>query len=415
MNQQASRIHTGSLLQVLLSALGLAACAVGAGFMLVSGVLLATSGNQLFREQVGILISLAWTLLFLAGAALPSLIVASQRIAGRSSDGEVDPAAKSHRLRNASLALLLWPAVLAAGRALSGQGELAWFLLPPLQIAAVVLPLWWLVEVARDRLPAFSAQRTWGVINFSLFFSTPLVILVEVLLFVVALAGLVVVISASPELQQTFDALSRRILNSMGNPQALLRIYRPLLSQPWVIFALLAGLSGIVPLVEELIKPLAVWVLGGRRLSPAEGFVAGALSGAGFAVLETLFSLTNPLADGWLSLAIGRAGTGLLHITTAALMGYGLTYAWQSGRYLRLGAIYFGAVFVHGLWNALSVTGAIADLTAGESPVVSLLVQIGRLAPYGLGILAVFLFILLLGVNFLLRGRTPITSPAHAG
>lgn len=409
MNPPASRFPTGSLLQALVSALGVAACAVGAGFTLVSALMLLASGNALYREQAGILISLTWTLTLLSLVGLPSLVHASRQIAGQ------PPASHSGQssLRRASLAMLLWPVVLAAGQALSKSGELAWIFLPPLQALAVGLPLWWLVELARHHLPDFSPQRTWGVLNFSLFISTPLVILVEVILALCVLAVGVFVISTSPELQQAFEAFSRRVLNSLSNPEALLRLYRPFLTNPWVIFALLAGLCGVIPLIEEALKPLAVWALGARKLTPAGGLVVGALSGAGFALLETLFSLVSPLGDGWLWLAIGRAGTGLLHITTAAWMGYALVSAWSEGRFLRLGLIYFGVVCLHGLWNALSVLNTLAALTSpGEAPVLQ---SLGQLAPYGLGLLAGFCFVLLLSFNRFLRRSLSVTFPPQAG
>lgn len=408
MNPPAARFPTGSLLQALVSALGVAACAVGAGFTLVSALMLLASGNALYREQAGILITLTWTLTILSLVGLPSLVHASRHIAGQ-------PAGPSEHtsLRRASLAMLLWPVVLATGQAVSKSGELAWVFLPPLQALAVGLPLWWLVEIARDRLPAFSPKRNWGVLNFSLFVSTPLVILAEIFLALCVLTAVVLLISTSPELQQAFEAFSRRVLNSVSNPEALLRLYRPLLGNPWVIFALFAGLCGIIPLIEEALKPLAVWVLGARKLTPAGGFVVGALSGAGFALLETLFSLVSPLGDGWLWLAVGRAGTGLLHITTAALMGYALTEAWSEGRFLRLGLIYFGVVCLHGLWNALSVLSTLAALASPDA--ASVLQSLGQLAPYGLGLLAGLCFVLLLAFNRSLRRQSSVTLTPQAG
>lgn len=409
MKPPASRFPTGSLLQALVSALGVAACAVGAGFTLVSALMLLASGNALYREQAGILISLTWTLTILSLMGLPSLVHASRQVAGQP-DGPSEHAS----LRRASLAMLLWPAVLATGQAVSKSGELAWAFLPPLQALAVGLPLWWLVELARDRLPAFSPKRTWGVLNFSLFVSTPLVILAEIFLALCVLAAVVLLISASPELQQAFESFSRRVLNSISNPEALLRLYRPLLGNPWVIFALFAGLCGIIPLIEEALKPLAVWALGGKSLTPAGGFVVGAISGAGFALLETLFSLVSPLGDGWLWLAVGRAGTGLLHITTAALMGYALAGAWSEGRFLRLGLIYFSVVCLHGLWNALSALSALTALTSpgGAAPVLQ---SLGQLAPYGLGLLAGLCFALLLSFNRSLRRQSSVTLTPQAG
>jgi hypothetical protein len=410
------RLHTASLLQALLSALGLSACAVGAGFMAVSGVLVARSGNTFAAGQADVLISLAWSLAFLAVVGLPSLFFASQRIAGRAVAGNQH----IFSLRTANIALLLWPLVLAAGRALSGDNELALLLLPPLQILAVVLPLWWLVAVALEKLPRLTPQRAWGVVNFALFFSTPLVIVVEMVLFLVLLSGLVLVVSGRPELQQQFELLSQRLLTSISNPEALLRIYGPLLAQPWVIFGLLAGLSGVVPLVEELIKPMAVWALAGRKLTPAEGFSAGALAGAGFAVLETLFSLANPVGNGWVALTVGRAGTGLLHIGTAAMMGLALAEAWQSKRYLRLGLTYFSVMLVHGLWNTLSVLNGLSNFLAAGDGLVRFLYRVGEAAPYGLTAISVGIFSTLVLVNFRLRKETAglenaQNTPAPAG
>ena len=149
MDQPAPRMHIASLLQALLSALGLAACVVGAGSMLLAGLLLTNSGQFLMREQAGVFLALAWTLALLAAVALPSLIFASRRIAGHPAQAS----SRSNGLRNASLALLLWPPALAAGSLLSAEVELARYLLPPLQVVAVVLPLWWLVELAVHKLP----------------------------------------------------------------------------------------------------------------------------------------------------------------------------------------------------------------------------------------------------------------------
>ncbi len=50
-----------------------------------------------------------------------------------------------------------------------------------------------------------------------------------------------------------------------------------------MIFGVLAVISGIVPLIEEILKPIALWSLVGKDLTDQEGFVAGLLSGAGFA------------------------------------------------------------------------------------------------------------------------------------
>jgi hypothetical protein len=50
-----------------------------------------------------------------------------------------------------------------------------------------------------------------------------------------------------------------------------------------------------------------------------------------------------------------RIGTGLLHITTSALVGAAIVTVWKERRYLRFLGTYLLAVFLHGLWNALAI------------------------------------------------------------
>lgn len=403
MQPAASKFPIRSLLQALFSALSMAFCVVSAGFLLIFGAFL-TGANSLFTEQqAGVYIALAWTLFFLALLGLPSLIYAGRRVAGI-----VEPApARPYRLRAASLALLLWPLTLAAGRALSGETQLTWLVLPPLQILAVVLPLWWLVDLCRDRLVASSQQRTWGVLTFSLFITTPVVLVVEIMVFLAGLTGLVLYIQGNPALLVQFEQFSQQLLNATADPQAITNLVEPLLSQPWVILIILILVSGVAPLVEELLKPMAVWALAGRNLTPAEGFTAGAIAGAGFALLETLFSLINFNDSTWLSLAIGRAGTGLLHITTAALMGKALAEAWRSNKYWQLGLNYLAVMLIHSLWNAFSILYGLGSTFVGQPGLVQFVQPISQASPYLLVALSVGMFLTLVIVNFRLRGPVP--------
>ena len=136
------------------------------------------------------------------------------------------------------------------------------------------------------------------------------------------------------------------------------------------IFGALAVLSGIIPLIEEILKPLALWGLAGRDLTDQEGFVAGLLSGAGFALLENLLYFTNILtAEGWSFMVIGRAGTGVLHMFSSGLVGWALARAWRSGKWPFLGGMTLLAVAFHGLWNAFALLGGLGpSLVYGTNP-----------------------------------------------
>jgi hypothetical protein len=346
---------------------------------------------------------LAWVLGFFGLVCLPSIWFAIQRLSGN----PTRPAAGS-RFRLATLALVLWPFFLAAGWAVSSLGVVSYFILPPIQIVAVVIPLWWLVELVQRSLRLPSPQRNWGALNFSLFVSTPLVIVVEILGVVAGALALIVVASTQPDLQRILSDLSVQVNGAAGDPDALLRIYRPYFESPWAIFLALAVISGLVPLIEELIKPLAVWTLVGRRLTPGEGLIAGAIAGSGFALMETLFSLLNATHASWLALTIGRAGTGVLHTTTAALMGLTLAEAFRTRRFLRLVLMYFLVTTLHGLWNAYSILNGISDLISGGSGLaptlpgrglIEFIKNIGVYAPVGMVILAIGFLVLLWAAN----------------
>jgi len=423
-SQPASRIHIPSIFQLLLSGLSLAACVLGAGSLFVFALVSMSSGTALYRPQSGMLLGLAWVLGFFGLVCLPSIWFAIQRLSGH----PVQPT--GGRIRLATLALALWPLFLAAGQAVSTLGALSYFILPPIQIIAVVIPLWWLVELVQRNLPLPSPQRNWGALNFSLFVSTPLVIVVEILGLVLGVLGVILVVSAQPDLARILQNLNAQVLGAHGDPETLLRIYRPYLESPWAIFLALAVLSGLVPLVEELIKPLAVWTLVGRRLTPGEGLIAGAIAGGGFALMETLFSLLNTTNDSWLALTVGRAGTGVLHTTTAALMGFTLAEAFRTRRFLRLGLMYLLVTTLHGLWNAFSILNGISDLIPGQSGLapsptgrglVEFIKNIGVYAPVGMVILTIGFLLLLWAANrSARRSLTPVApapvvlqAPAH--
>jgi RsiW-degrading membrane proteinase PrsW (M82 family) len=132
-----------------------------------------------------------------------------------------------------------------------------------------------------------------------------------------------------------------------------------------VIATALVFFAGIVPFIEELIKPIGVWLFASRLDSPAQGFALGALSGAAFTLIETFGSSAQ--VSEWVSLLTGRIGTSLLHITSTALMGWGITLVWKQRQYVKLFLLYLGSCLMHAAWNgtvilySLSIIATEAD------------------------------------------------------
>ena len=178
-----------------------------------------------------------------------------------------------------------------------------------------------------------------------------------------------------------------------------------------MIVSALSYFALIIPAIEEIFKPIGVWIFGGKLESPAQGFALGALSGAGFALAET-FGVSGQTSE-WASLLLSRIGTGILHITTSALMGAAIVLAWHQRRYFRLLGTYLLVIALHGLWNALAITytfSSLGDLLDQPGPFMTLQQPIG----IGMGILAIVIFGILIISNRKMTAAASMLKPPSA-
>jgi hypothetical protein len=313
--------------------------------------------------------------------------------------------------------LLLFPLVVLLGLAVSQVDALAWLLLPGLHLLAIGVPVAWLVYLAVRDLPLGSSQRMWGVFNTGLALAPVLISLLELL----AIGGLVLVaivyIAGQPEIVADLMQFAEEAQNGLLTQQEMLDRLGPYLLRPGVILGVLAAGALIVPLIEEALKPLGVWLLAGRPLSARAGFAAGALSGAGFALTESLM-MSSGGAE-WAPLVVVRMGTGVIHILTAALTGWALALAWKQRRYGLLLGTYLTTVLIHGLWNGLSILTVFSELARMQNrpdalPVISRL-AVG--APLALLLLTAGALLLLVFFNRRLVARVSSRPdlPAPAG
>lgn len=315
---------------------------------------------------------LVWASLLSALLLVPVFWLSFNRLAGKPAPALLD-GQRPHVRVILRVSLLAWPLVLALGWLVAGRPGLAVWLLGPINILAAGIPVVWIYALAQRRLEAGPIERKWRIFGFSLTVSPVVIVLAEVLaLAVLGIAALVLVLvlaSLNPSFSQELETLVQQISASQ-DVEVILQLLEPYLMRPVVIFGALAVLSGIIPLIEEILKPLALWGLAGRDLTDQEGFVAGLLSGAGFALLENLLYFTNILtAEGWLFMVIGRAGTGVLHMFSSGLVGWALARAWRSGKWPFLGGMTLLAVAFHGLWNAFALLGGLGpSLVYGTNP-----------------------------------------------
>ena len=292
--------------------------------------------------------------------------------------------------------ILLLPFVLLIGNVIATRTDMAWMFLPPFHLLALGLPILFLLWLGTRGIPDLSPQRVWGIFGAGLILGPMIILLLEALAAGALLLLGVVYIASQPDLFLELAAVAEQAQNLDQDLGALVEILRPYLLRPEVTFTTFAFVAGIVPLIEEAIKPIGVWLLG-KRATPAQGFAAGLLSGAGYALFENL-GLSSQSPD-WAFAVAARAGTSMLHIITAGLVGWALVLAWRNGRYGRLVLTYLLSIAIHGLWNGLTLLTLTTALDLAEAAYLAPFQTLGALAPYGLGGLILLSLVLLLAGN----------------
>ena len=326
--------------------------------------------------------------LFLVGVLLlPSAAYALKRLMGRSS-------ATSTSIRGLlipAIIIVLVPLALFAGNWIASQQDFAWLLLPPFHLLAISLPILFITYLAIHGLVLGSPQRVSGIFAAGSFLGPALIFAAEFMVLLAVLAIGVFWLASNQELMTSLAAQMERLQNGSISPEQVQQLLLPYMNKPLLIFSVGLFAAVIVPLIEELLKPIGVWFLVGRAITPTDGFVAGILCGAGYALIESLGLASS--GDAWASLAVARIGTAGIHIFTTGLSGWALALAWRQNRYLRLGGVYLFNVFYHGLWNALTLTIVVTSLPRmGNTGIYTRLDGIARIAPallVGMAILAI--------------------------
>lgn len=200
---------------------------------------------------------------------------------------------------------------------------LGWLIMPLATILVIVPPIWLLFGYGSRGLEAGPRWRVFAVLGLGMTVGPVIMVVLELVILIgVIIAGTVLLAILEPTTFQDLIQLSQ-IIQTETNEDVLLNLLAPYISNPYAIAIGIGYIALIVPLIEELLKPLAVWLFASKIESPSQGFVLGLLSGAAFALIESL----NASADGttsWPIIVSVRAGTSILHITASGLMGWGI-------------------------------------------------------------------------------------------
>ena len=398
---KSSSTHLPSLLGLLLfGSVGLLALLVAA--LLGSVTLIRTmSGGQMDVRQMTLTVVVIFVAALLLGAGFVSLLKVLQKPAA-----DVE-SIFTIKLWQIAVCLAVAGIAIWLGRLILENEQVSWLLLPLLTLPAVVLPIVVLFGLGSRSIPLGPRWRSWNVLGISMTLVPFLTFILEAVAVVIIFILVILYISSQPALLAQLERLSTQIYTIQQDPEALLGLIAPLLLRPGILAISFLFFSVMIPMLEELVKPLAVWLFGNQINTPAQGFALGALCGASFALLET-FGVSAQSED-WTTLLLTRLGTDILHVTTAALMGAAIVYAIREHRYLRLLGIYLLCVSLHGLWNGLAILFTFSGLAEMYLP-KSLLNGLSAPVAVALGVLAILLLALLILSNRRLRTNQPASS-----
>ncbi len=227
-----------------------------------------------------------------------------------------------------------------------------------LAVLGAVLPALWLLRVGSGVLWGKYPKRHAGLLSFSIGFTTYFILLLEVAF--IAVIGVLIALAAvsSPQILGKLSEIWL-LLQSSGVESEAVRESLAEFARTPLVLALIFGMVALaLPMLEEGFKTLGVWLLEDRKISPAEGWVAGLFSGAGFALVEALLNSAH-LAGGsrseWLTFLLGRFGGTLLHTLNGGLMGWALASSWQDKRRGRTLGVFLLVLLVHALWNGAAL------------------------------------------------------------
>lgn len=225
-------------------------------------------------------------------------------------------------------AMIFGALMIGAVIALTEIRWLTWIFLPVLTLFVIVPPIWLLFGIGSEGIdlgPRWRFfQRLWHWVD-----DRPVIMIVlEMVILLGAIITAVVVLAVrEPVLMQEIADLGQMLQNET-NPDVVLEMVAPYAGKPIVIASVLGYIALIVPLIEELFKPLAVLAFCHEDRNSRPGICSGHVERLGFCFARKL----DASGDGsvsWPVIVAIRAATGLLHMTTSGLVGWGIVSAFR--------------------------------------------------------------------------------------
>jgi len=372
----SKKLNIPSVLLLLLSALGIFIGVITAALTLLSAYVFTTSKLAASDEMV--VLSTSALLVSISLLNVPTLIISIKKLLNK----PIRPLKKSY-LKKANYFLFLWLLIITVGLFISREGSKI-FLFALLTPAAIIIPIWWLIEFSRRGLPRSTKLREWGTLTIGLTITPLVIISVELLLTAITAVVVISKLGFKPNLSGQLRSFLKNISQNNVGIGELEQIQFEMMKQPIISAAVFLIIGIAAPLIEEIFKPVSTWLLLKRPLEEFEGFSLGLISGGAFAILESAGMVIQMDSRDWAIAIALRAATGVLHIGLSGLVGYGLVHSWRQKRFAR-GILYvIAATILHSIWNSMALLSGFSSSifqgswveTSGTSIVISFLVMI---------------------------------------
>lgn len=253
---------------------------------------------------------------------------------------------------------VLWMLVMTLASLFHSAPGAVWYI-PVLHFLSIALPIYYVVRIAISCIPLGSSQRAWTVFGSGMTLSPLLAVTAEIFMLILGILVIALYLSLKPDMMAEVEHLISQI-EQASDLESMAYLLEPILKNPLTLIAALTFLSFLVPIIEESAKSLGIWLVSDLLTSPAQGFALGVLSGAGFALAESL-SASLTVDENWAVTLFMRAISGSMHMLATGLVGWGIAYARLEKRYIRMIGMVLLAIMLHATWNA----GAVFSVVGG--------------------------------------------------
>jgi len=282
-----------------------------------------------------------------------------------------------------------------------------WFV-PVFHFLSIAIPIYVYVYLLSRGITLGSKQRVWGVFGSGLLIGPAFSIVTEVALVLFSFAIVGIFLGFYPGNLESLQRTVERIQDTT-DLDSLMFVIQPVARNPLTLLIGLVLFSGFVPLLEETFKSISVWLVIDKLDTPALGFALGAVSGAAFALLESLGASISP-DPAWGTTLFMRAVSSMMHILAAGVVGWGIAKARVEKKYIVMIGAYLLGISIHSIWNAgvvFSLIGGMRlDMSSGNVDFFGALISVA-----GIGILFFMMTAMLGTLIFLSRKQAKAAWP----